>query len=138
MKRFVVLLVGIIFIVIGAFLYFKTINLEKNCTEEVEAIVVDMKEEIDTDAESGSNFIYYPIIEYKVKNDIVRVTMSSGSNIPEYNIDDKITILYNPSNTEEYIVKGDHSSNIFSALFIFLGVFVTGYGIFVALKREEN
>jgi len=135
MQRFLALIVGIIFLAIGIFMYVKNDTLIKNCTEEVEATVVDMKQEFSAD-EDGSSYMYYPIIEYTVGEDTIRVTMDSGSSTPAYDINEKITILYNPNKVKEFIVKGEKTSSIFSIVFMALGVFVTGYGIKVALKKD--
>ena len=137
MKRYMVLLVGIIFLAVGGFMFYRNNTLAKNCTEETQATVVDMKQEFSTDSDSTTSYIYYPIIEYSVGEDTVRVTMGSGSSTPAYSINQKITILYNPNKTKEFIVKGDQSSNIFSIVFMALGVFVTGYGVVVAIKKEN-
>ena len=135
MKKYLVVLVGIIFILVGGFLYYKNSNLIKNCTEEAEATVVDMEQDFSSD-ENGLTYTYYPIIEYNVGETIVRVTMDSGSNTPAYDINEKITILYNPNKVKEFIVKGDNTSNIFSIVFMALGVFVTGCGIKIALGKN--
>ena len=136
MQKFLVLIIGVIFLGVGGFLYFKNQNLIKNCTVETEATVVDMKQELSTDSDT-TLYMYYPIIEYTVNGNTVRLTMDSGSNTPQYSINDKITILYNPNKTKEYIIKGDQSSNIFSIVFAGLGLIITGYGIVVALKKEN-
>ena len=137
MQRYLVIIVGVIMLGAGGFLFYKNANLTKKCTEEVEATVVDMKQELSTDSDGTSSYMYYPIIEYKVKEDTIRVTMDSGSSTPKYSINQKITVLYNPNNNKEFIVKGDKSSNIMSIVFMALGVFVTGYGIFIAFKKEN-
>lgn len=134
MQRFLGIIFGILFIGVGIFMYFKNTNLVKNCTVETVATVVDMKQELSTDSD-GSSYLYYPIIEYKAGENTVRVTMDSGSSTPRYNINDKITVLYNPNNTKEFIVKGEKISNIFSIVFIILGVIVTGFGIKMAIKK---
>lgn len=136
-QKILVLVVGIIFIGVGIFMFIQHKNLVKNCTEEVKAVVVDMKEEFSSDDDEG-RYIYYPIIEYKVGENNVRTTMSKGSSNPEYKLNDKVNILYNPNNTKEFIVKGDKSSNIFSIIFIGLGVLVAGYGAFVLIKKNNN
>ena len=135
MQRFLAAIIGIIFLAVGVFMYIKNNTLLKNCTEETIATVVDMKQEFSTDSDSSS-YLYYPIIEYQVKEDTIRVTMDKGSNLPAYNIDEKITILYNPNKVKEFIVKGENTSNIFSIVFMVLGIFVTGYGIKIALKKD--
>ena len=135
MKRFMVAIVGVIFLGVGIFMYIQNKNLVKNCTEKAEATVVDMKEEFSSDSDIGS-YLYYPIIEYNAKGQNVRVTMSSGSNVPAYSINDKIAILYNPNKVEEFIIDGDKMSGIISIVFIALGVIVTGYGVVVAFKNN--
>ena len=135
MQRFLVLICGILFLGIGIFMYIKNDNLIKNCTVETQATVVDMKQELSTDSDNTS-YLYYPIIEYKAGESTVRVTMSTGTNTPAYDINEKITILYNPYKTKEYIVKGEKSSSIISIVFMVLGVFVAGYGVKLALKKD--
>lgn len=135
MQRFLGIIVGILFLGIGIFLYIKNDNLVKNCTVETQATVVDMKQEISSDTDS-TTFMYYPIIEYKVNEDTIRVTMDKASNTPKYNINETITILYNPKKVKEFIVKGDQSSNIFSIVFMAIGVLVTGAGVKMALKKD--
>ena len=134
MQRFMVLIVGIIFLGVGGFLYFKNQNLIKNCIVETTATVVDMKQEFSNDSDSINTYMYYPIIEYKAGEDTIRATMDSGSNTPAYEINTKITILYNPNNTKEFIVKGEKTSSIMSIVFMVLGVALTGYGVKVAIK----
>ena len=134
MQKFIGIIIGVIFIAVGAFMFFKNDSLSKNCTNEASATVVDMKEELSTD--DDNSYVYYPIIEYAANGENVRVTMSSGSSTPAYNIGDKIDILYNPKKVKEFIVKGDKSSNIFSIVFMVLGVFITGYGVVIAVKKN--
>ena len=133
MQRFIGVIVGIIFLAAGIFLYYKNDYLVKNCTAKASATVVEMKEDF-----SDDSYIYYPIIEYKVNEDNIRVVMDKGSNPPAYSINEKISILYNPNKTDEFIVEGDSSSNIFSIIMMILGVAVTGYGIVMIFKKESN
>ena len=135
MQKFLGIIVGVIFLGLGIFMYIKNDHLVKNCTVETEAIVVDMKEDISSDNDTTS-FMYYPIIEYQVNGNTIRSVMDKGSSIPTYNVNDKIIILYNPNNTKEYLVKGDSSSNVFSIIFIVLGVGVTGLGIKMVFTKN--
>lgn len=135
MQRYLGIIVGVIFLALGVFMYLKNDSLIKNCTVETEAIVVDMKRDFSSDNDT-TTYIYYPIIEYTAGNDTIRVTMDKGTSQPAYNIDEKITILYNPNKVKEFIVKGDKTSNIFSIVFIAVGVLVTGYGIKMAIKKD--
>ncbi len=135
MQRFGALIVGIIFLGVGVFLYFNNQYLVKNCTEEAIATVVNMEEELSAD-DNGTRYMYYPIIEYNAGGEKVREKRKSGSSTPAYSINEKIMILYNPNKVKEFIIKGDKMSNIFSYVFIALGVLITGYGIKTALQKN--
>ena len=136
MKRFLVLIVGIAFIAIGGFIYYRDVSLTKKCTVEAVATVVDMKQELSTDSDSASSYMYYPIVEYQAGDDTVRVTTDNGSSRPAYKIDEKITILYNPKKTNQFIVKGDKTLNVFAIVFMVIGAFVSVYGIKEAIKKD--
>lgn len=133
MQRFGMLLVGIIFIAVSVFMYFKNTNLVKNCTVSAVATVVDMREEFSSDTDNNG-YMYYPIIEYQAGERKVTTELGSGSSTPSYHINDKIDILYNPQKTDEFIIKGDSTSNILSIVFGVLGLGVFIYGIKIAIK----
>ena len=135
MKRFLIVIVGVIFLAVSVFMFYKNKKLTEKCTEETVATVVDMKQEFSGDGDSSS-YLYYPIIEYLANEDNVRVTMDKGSNVPAYEIDDTITILYNPSKVKEFIVKGDKSLNIFSIVFLGIGALLCGYGTYTLIKKD--
>lgn len=135
MKKYLALVVGVLFVGIGIFMYLNNQRLMRVCTEEADAIVVDIREDFAADDEC-TNMMYYPIIEYFDGMKMVREEMKKGSSTSEYNVGDRIKVMYNPDKTEEFIVIGDSSSNIFSIIFIGLGVLAAGLGIVTLLKRE--
>ena len=135
MQKIIGVIVGIILIAAGIFLYIKNEHLAKVCTKEAEALVVDMKQDMQSD-ENGITYMYYPIIEYEVNGSKVKSTFENGSSTPAYAINTKLTILYNPDKVEEFIVKGEGNNQIFSIVFIALGVIVTIGGIYVLLKKD--
>ena len=138
MKKFGVLIIGVIFLCAGVFMYLNHDRLSKVCTEEAEATVIDMKEKIDTSSEDDViRYLYYPVIEYNANNEKVEVTMSSGTSTPAYRINDKFTILYNPNKTSEYIIKGDKATNIISLIFIGLGLVISIIGFIVIFKKAN-
>ena len=136
MQKFIGLIVGLVLIIAGALIYLKNNHLTKVCTVEADAIVVDMKEEMTTDDNEGTRYMYYPIIEFDVNGNKVKATMQNGSNTPPYSINTKLTILYNPSNTDEFLVKGETNPQIFSIVFMALGCIITICGIFMVLRRD--
>lgn len=133
MKRFVALIVGIVFVAVGVYMYINHKNLVKNCTVETTATVIDMEERYSAD-DNGGNYMYYPIIEYNVERNTIKSTMTEGAAGPIYSYGEKITILYNPNKVEEYLVKGDKMSNVLSYIFIIVGGLVTIFGIKEVIK----
>ena len=136
MNKALPIFIGLIFVGFGLLFYYRNNTLIKNCTTEIMATVVNMREESETDNDGRTSYIYYPIIEYNVENEIIKTSMSSGSNSPAYSVGDRITILYNPNNPKEFIVKGDKSSELFVYIFLGIGAFITVAGIINALKKD--
>lgn len=136
MQKYSILIIGVIFIAVGGFLFYRSADLAKKCTEEVRATVVDMEEEMSSD-EDGTSYVYYPVVEYKVGDDTVRAKMSIGSSNPKYKVNAKVTVLYNPNKTDEFIVKGDNSLDFLKYIFSGVGIALTVFGIVLAFKKEE-
>ena len=137
MKKVLVIILGLIFIGVGVFLIVRGNELAKRCTEEAVGTVVEIKmeESLESD-EYGTHTIYtyYPIIEYKAGDKTVTKQSENGSSgQSDYKLNDKIDILYNPQNVEEFIIKGDNSNNILGIIFIVAGVIAAGVGIFAKI-----
>ena len=138
MQRFMCLIVGVIFLAVGVFMFVRNNRLEKNCTAEAQATVVDMKEEVNTDSDAATNYTYYPIVEYTAGETAVRAVMDDGSSTPAYDIGEKVTILYNPNKINEFMVKGAISSKIISYVLMALGALISIFGVKVALTKEPK
>ena len=137
-KKILVIVIALVFVGIGVFLIIRGNELAKRCTEEAVGTVVEIKmeESLESD-EYGTHTIYtyYPIIEYKAGDKTVTKQSENGaSGQSAYKLNDKIDILYNPQNVEEFIVKGDNSSNFMGIIFIVAGVLALGVGIFAKIQ----
>lgn len=134
-KKFIPLIIGIVLIGAGIFMYFRTNELARVCTEKATATVVNMREEWTTDntSDEGSRYIYYPIIEYTANGEKVKAEISSGSNPPAYSINDTVEILYNPNKTSEFIVSGANQALVWIILGG-LGIVFTIVGIVFIFK----
>ena len=136
-KKILVIVIALVFVGIGAFSIIRGNELAKRCTEEAVGTVVEIKmeESLESD-EYGTHTIYtyYPVIEYKAGDKTVTKQSETGSSQSEYKINEKINILYNPQNVEEFIVKGDNSSNFMGIIFIVAGVLALGVGIFAKIQ----
>lgn len=129
MKKIGVIIFGIVFAIIGIFVIIKGNEQAKRCTEETVGIVIDIKEELSTDDDGRTIYTYYPVIQYTVGDRTITKKSSSGSSSMAYNLNDKVDILYNPNKVEEYIIKGDKTSNIIGIVFIVLGIIVCIAGV---------
>ena len=135
-KKFLPAIIGIILIGIGVFLYFKSNELAKNCTAEATATVVDMREDFETSADTGDfRYIYYPVVSYEVNGRVIEKELGSGSNTPDYRINDKIAILYNPNNVEEFIVANENHNLAWIITSAIGGVFLI-IGIVMMFKKD--
>ena len=76
----------------------------------------------------------HPIVQYEASGRTIEKRSDSGSNVPEYRINDKIEIMYNPNNTEEFIISGANL-NITWIILVGLGIVFTAVGFFVIIKR---
>ncbi len=136
MRKIGLALFGIFVLAIGIFMLLKDNTLNKNCTAEAAAVVVDINEEWSAD-DTGGSYTYFPVVEYQVEGETFRMRMSNGTASPEYKINDRVTILYNPDNAEEFIVKGDNSGKICGIVASIIGVFLTGIGLYAAFKKQS-
>ena len=128
MRRLFVILFGVVFVAVGVFVFVRGNNIQKRCTEEIVGTVVEIEREISTDSDGYQEYMYYPVIEYKAGEETVTKKYNVGSGNSKYNLEDKVTVLYNPDNVEEYIIKGDKSSNLIGIVFIVLGAVVVVAG----------
>jgi len=129
MKKIGVIIFGIVFAIIGLFVFVKGNEQTKRCTEEAVGTVIEIKEDLSTDDDGNPTYTYYPVIQYVVGERTITKRSSSGSSSLAYHLNDKVDILYNPNNVEEYIIKGDKTSNIIGIVFIILGVIVCIVGV---------
>ena len=132
MKKILIILIGIIVSGVGIFLLINEKGLSKRCTVEAVGTVVDIRVEESTEEEDGLTrtvYTYFPVIEYNARDKIVSKKSNTGSNSEKYNIKDRVDILYNPNNIEEYIIKGDKTGNILGVVFIVAGIVVVVIGI---------
>lgn len=123
-RTLIFICVGVIFIVVGIVVIMQGNSLKKRCTEETIGTVVELIREVDSDNKST----YFPIIEYKTRDRIISQKSKSGQNPPEYKEGEQVEIYYDPNNVQDYIIKGDSTSNFVGILSIVLGTIVVAVG----------
>lgn len=141
-KKLFVILFGIVFVGVGVFLFVKGNDMSKRCTTETVGTVTEIIEEREENTEAEASgavvydtykYTYYPVIEYKVEDKTFNEKYSTGSSKSKYLVGDKIDVLYDPNKPEDYLIKGDKSSNIIGIIFIAAGAVVAIIGV---VKKE--
>ena len=145
MKKILVVLIGLAFVGVGIFILVNGNAKIKRCTEKTIGTVVDIKEEWTTDSDGDDTYKYYPVIMYQAGGKTITKQSSTGtssssklsigggitfsSSESKYKINDKITILYNPNNAEEFIIEGEQNEGfIMGIIFIVLGAITAIFG----------
>ena len=134
MKKSIFIIVGLLFVAVGIYILKSGDAKVKRCTVETLGTVIDFKEETTTDSD-GTSTTYYPIFSYKVEEKTVKSKSSVGTSSRRYNINENVNILYNPNKPEEFIIKGDKTSNFLSIIIIIVGTLCAVAGI---IKRNET
>lgn len=137
-KKLVVIVIGLIFVVSGIVMIFGERDMEKRCSEETEGnvigIVEDKKIPSGRPKEEGSYYdaqkVYYPVIEYKVGEETISKKYSVGDEKIKYKIGEKIIIKYNPNKTDEYLIKEDNGKIYVGIILIVIGVIFVLIGFF--------
>ena len=129
MKKLFIILMGIVFVGVGIFMIVRGNDLAKRCTTETTAKVVSIETEESTDSDGHYTYTYYPVFEFNAGEKTITQKGSTGSSRAQYKIGDSVELLYDANKPEDFIVKGDKTSNILGIIFVVAGVFVTGVGV---------
>ena len=146
MKNIFVILIGLLFVVIGIIFFVTGKAKAKRCTIDAIGTVVEIIETRSRDSDGNYKYSYCPVVRYQAGDRTVtkesNISSSTGSTLDlggisisssksKYNVNDKIEIMYNPDNVEEFLIKGDNDSNLLAIIFIFIGsiAVIFGFGI---------
>ena len=128
-RKLMTILFGIIAIGLGIFIVISGNKLAKVCTEPTTGTVVGILREEKTDSDGYESIEYTPQIEYKVGERLLTAKGNGTSNASDHRVGEQIDIMYNPNNVEEYMIKGDNSSNIGGTIWIVLGIVILLLGL---------
>ena len=105
------IIIGIVFLVMGILIFITEYGKNKRCTAEADAVITDViKEERwkRSNHGSGRQTYYYPVIEFPVRDKIIRVKTRIKASLPEtYKKGDRLNILYNPKNPADLKLPGN-------------------------------
>ena len=105
------IIIGIVFFVMGVLIFITEYGKNKRCTAEADAVITDViKEERWKRSKHGSGrqIYYYPVIEFPVRGQTIRVKTRIKASLPgTYKKGDRLNILYNPQNPADLKLPGN-------------------------------
>ncbi|MBQ9642977.1 MAG: DUF3592 domain-containing protein [Lachnospiraceae bacterium] len=102
-----VIVVYLLILVLGAFLFYSGLKQARNCTTETNATIVDIETTRSRD-KNDRRRNRYPVVEFMADNgqQVHKRADVSSQNRNKYQVGERLTVKYNPQNPEEFIVKG--------------------------------
>lgn len=136
-RRWFLLLIGIIIFIVGIIMLFNHTSLDSNYNKLVHSTVIDIvEEEKYMEKDNKYKIYYYPIIEYQVGKKDVSVKFRESVSKDKYNIGDVIDIYYNSKKIDEFILKNEVKLSFLPKIIIISGLLISFMGIIIAfLKR---
>lgn len=118
------LMIGVIFLAVGIGFIVHQKNLEKECTEETTAKVVDILSRQSTTKNNGhrrTSTVYCPVFEFTADGELYTVHHNSYSNPCDFEIGDEAALHYSPDDPETFYAEGESAMNILSLVFTIIG-----------------
>ena len=122
----VLIIIAVICFAIAVMSIRKNANLNKHCTAEVEGVIADVIVETDTGVDSDGGEItttsYTPVYEYTVNGETKRMRgQFSDTGKTKHKAGTQVTVLYNPDNPDEYMIKGSTTrQTVGMSIFLFV------------------
>ena len=122
MRKIIILLMSIAFVVIGVVLLISHFHAQKTQIAQTIAIIVRIDSELETDSDGYDTRYYYPVIKFTANNKNYEKRLPSGTaDSTYYTIGQSIQIKYNPDNPEDFSKLGDNGNLFGGIVFIVLG-----------------
>ena len=122
----VLIIIAVICFAIAVMSIRKNASLNKHCTAEVEGTIAEVVVETDTSVDSEGGEVvttsYTPVYEYTVNGETRRKRdQYSDTGKTKYKAGTPVTVLYNPDNPDEYMIKGSTTRKTVSmCIFLFV------------------
>lgn len=109
--------VGAVFLLITLILRKLRLSKEQKCTMTVPATVVELAYH-----RNQSGGAYYPVVEFAVNGESVRVKSGSGSRPARYEQGQRVTVCYDPDKPKRFYIEGDGTLALLEKIFLFIGL----------------
>ena len=125
-RRWFLLLIGIIIFIVGIIMLFNHTSLDSNYNKLVHSTVIDIvEEEKYMEKDNKYKIYYYPIIEYQVGKKDVFVKFRESVSKDKYNIGDIVDIYYNSKKIDEFILKNEVKLSFLPKIIIISGLLIS-------------
>ena len=127
---------GVIFSLFGLFLHLKIKKNQRNCITKIPAVVADvMYDSVSGTWHTGDavgTFSYFPVYEYAINGKIFRKRAFVGTAKPEVQKGDRLFLLINPDNPDEYFCPSEKFKQI-KIIFLGIGIGLISLAIILSL-----
>lgn len=120
-------LVGAVFLLVTLILRKVRLSKAEKCTMSAPATVVELAYH-----RNQSGGAYYPVLEFAVNGEIVRVKSGSGSRPARYQQGQRVTVCYDPDKPRRFYIQGDRMLALLEKIFLFAGLGCMLIGSFVS------
>lgn len=118
--------IGMVMLAVAGYLIYAHQQFEKNAVT-VKGTVVEFQSYISNN-DNSSTTMYTPVFEYEYKGKKYTYVSTSGSNVKEYEVGERIDILVDPENPDDVLVNSFMEKWFVSVLLGFMGTLFTGLG----------
>ncbi len=120
--------VGLGLIAITVFMSLNTYNFIQK-SKVTTGMVVDFVRQSSTDSDNRETYSYAPVVEFTTEDkQEIRFTSSVSSNPPSYDVDDSVSVMYNPASPHDAKINSFFELWFGSIIAGFLGLISSGVG----------
>lgn len=125
-KSFTMLIIGILFIALSAFLLWMSMKKKIKCTEEIDAEIIDVKKNrYGRGSKNRRSTDYSPVVKYIVSGNECGGVAEISSVLPnKFKIGESITVKYDPNDPNSFCVKGKIGNAKWYMVMIVVGIFI--------------
>ena len=122
-------LIGIIFLIVGIFLFKKYKEKQLRCTFKTEGKTKDIVSRSYYTTDNTYNYKWYPVFEYTIgEQTFVKESLNGKNNKKCYKIGELVDVYYNPSDYEDYYVVGC-TNRVGAIVLVLIGIWSIIMGI---------
>ena len=125
--------IGIVFFIIGLFMFKNRKKKEISCTSKTYGKVTDIVRHESRGSDGTYSSTWHPVFEYNVGELKFIKESPFGGSSSKYAVGQNIEVCFNPENYNEYYIEGDNTQKTLATIFIGVGIVSICIAIFSAI-----